>query len=145
MREIMTFFDKNIRRASLIGLGCVLMTGCGQEPGLGPKALEIEAIAASVDGTLLWDPNESALLHLHSIGYSDDELEGVVWMQSGLPIPETVGVGSSLALSAGGEGCGYGGVTFTVTATIPGRGDTAWTTVRMDRYICPGSPWLELQ
>lgn len=123
----------------------LLLLGCGADPVGTTPSLGIEPIAAVVNGVAQWDPNDDSTLYLHAIGIPDEELGRVLWTQSGLSLSDTVTSGPMLALHAGGNGCGYGGETFTITASLPGRNDAETIAVDMARYLCTGSPWLTPQ
>jgi hypothetical protein len=122
-------------------LTAVVILGCGTEPVVESVSLGIEPIAAVVDGVVQWDPNDGSILYLHASGIPDDELDQVIWTQSGLSIADTLFIGPVLALNAGGEGCGYGGLDFSINVVNPSRNSTASVRVRMARYVCSGSPW----
>lgn len=131
----------HLMRRGILVFPLFLLAACGSKPVGQQDSLRIEPIAAVVNGVAQWDPNIGSTLYLHAIGLPDTELGQVVWSQSGLALENTLSRGAMLALYAGGEGCGYGGVTFSVTASVPGRGVTESISVEMARYICPGSPW----
>ncbi len=130
-----------IPRACLVFSFTVLTCGCGEGPLLSTDGIRIEPIAAVENGIAHWDPNDDSTLYMHAVGIPDDELGCVVWTQSGLLLADTIAFGPTLALLAGGKGCGYGGVTFAITAALPSRNESQTISVDMERYMCAGSPW----
>jgi hypothetical protein len=133
--------NPTIQRARLLYAIGFLACGCGEGAMSPSTGIRIEAIAAVESGIAHWDPNDDSTLYVHAIGIPDDELGRVVWTQRGLSLADTVAVGPTLALQAGDKGCGYGGVTFVITASSPSRNDSRTISVDMERYLCAGSPW----
>lgn len=120
----------------------ILLSACGESVLSPTNRFRIEPIAVVEGGIAQWDPNDEPTLYLHAIGIADEETDRVTWTQSGLSLADTLAFGPMLALNAGGKGCGYGGVTFTITASLPGRNDEETIAVNMERYLCAGSPWV---
>ena len=125
----------------LVFLSAALLASCGQRVSGSEYSLRILTVAEPQNGTVTWDPNEDDVLLVSADGLPKNQLETIVWRQDGLPVDDSGWLGRDLNLVAGAGGCGYGGLTFTIAATSPDRNDIDSLTVRMERYICSGSPW----
>lgn len=123
----------------LFAVGSVIAS-CGQRPNAPSEQLQLWSTAEAHDGVLKWDPNDAKSLWITAEGLSENKLETVVWRQSGLPIDDSGWQGRDLLLVAGPTGCGFGGVTFVISAGIPGSNNSASISIEMERYICQGSP-----
>lgn len=125
----------------LVFLSTALLASCGQRVSDPEYKLRILTVAKTQNGTVTWDPNDDDVLWVSADGLPEDQLETIVWRQDGLPVDDSGWLGRDLNLVAGAGECGYGGLTFTITARSPDRNDIDSLTVRMERYICSGSPW----
>lgn len=120
------------------------LAACGQSPVSIAPALEIVPAHSVVDGVVVWDPNAEPALSLSIRGSaSDPELAGARWSQEGWGVDLSGRQGPDLRISADSPGCGFGGFSFSIEAKSASGQRVGQVTVRMERYLCAGSPWLE--
>jgi hypothetical protein len=134
---------------SILGvlLGTALGTffpSCGSSPNSPSPSLDIIAAHVTKDGIVVWDPNSEPALVLSVRGDANDPRLGEVqWSQSGWQVDFSDRSGPDLRVNTGSPGCGFGGIEFVITANSPNSSCSGSVTVRMERFLCPGSPWLD--
>lgn len=123
---------------SLVLVAIPMLVSCGQRVTGPEQRLRIVTSAEAQDSIVIWDPNVRDVLWVSADGLPADQLEDLAWHQVGLPVDDSDWHGRDLNLFAGVPGCGYGGVKFTVTATLPDSPNAASVTVLMKLFVCSG-------
>ncbi len=131
-----------MRALLFAGSAMIVLSSCSQRPTSPSERLAIVLPQGEGSGVITWNPNDDPVFVLSAAGLSESGLAQVIWHQTGLPLDDSDWRGRNLILPAGVPGCGYGGVSFVVTATAPETGQKASLSVHMEPYICSGSPWV---
>jgi hypothetical protein len=141
LRQRIPAFGLQSCLAALVSVGMVALIGCGSQPTDHTTPLSIITPHETIGSMVQWDPNDEPVLIL-AVGPEISE-ESITWRQRGLSLAQPEWTGPVMRLHIDSPGCGYGGHTFTVTATVSGP-DSMEATIDIDmaKYMCPGSPWL---
>jgi len=122
----------------------LLVVSCARTPLTSAPPLEIVAGHVMDDGKVIWDPNEDPVLTLSVRGDATDPLlSSIRWVSKSWLVDLSGQIGPDLRVFATTPGCGFGGYEFEVTAVAVNGAASSSIIIRMQPYLCPGSPWTE--